>query len=129
MQKNCLSLTSLLTCSESGGWRGTESGGKKAEERKRERRGMERVLSLSLSLSLSPPTPPCFFVTFFSLRHPHSLNAWNRSVLPVLPRARIVPWVPELHGLPLKQNKEHRFVSYLCLQTSSLFRVASGASR
>ena len=79
---------------------------------RRKRRGMDCSYTLSLSLSLPPPLP-VFSCSFFFLRRPHYLNARNRLVLPVLPRARIVPSVQELHGLPLKQNKQHRFVSVL----------------
>ena len=73
------------------------------------RRGMDSSFTLSLSLSLPPPPPPPPPLPVFSLRRLHYLSAWNRLVLPVLPRARIVPWIQEFHGLPLKKKKKTSF--------------------
>ena len=76
-------------------------GNRKTGERKRKRRGMDS----SFNLSLPSPRP----LPVFSLRRPHYLSTRNRLVLPVLPRARIVPWVQEFHGLPLKKKKTTSF--------------------
>ena len=71
-------LLAFSTRSDSGEMRGVESGGRKAEERERERqREGGRWVHLFCPLSPIPhPLDRCF-PGHFSSRCPHYLNAWN----------------------------------------------------